>query len=72
MRVKVTLQSNELSKEELRRLIQSIRDCERKHFPNKELFVWIDLPQLTRREASEMLTSIKPAYEYGPFHVDLQ
>ena len=72
MQVKVTLQSKELSKEELWRLIQSIRDCEQKHFPNKEIFIWLDLPQLPREEAAEVLTSIKPAYKYGPFHLDLQ
>ncbi|MBA7506556.1 hypothetical protein ES706_05248 [subsurface metagenome] len=72
MRVKVTIQSKELSKEELRRLIQSIRDCEQKHFPDKEIFIWLDLPQLTREETAGVLTSIKPPYKYGPFHLDLQ
>ena len=72
MRVKVTIQSQELSKEELQLLIQSIRDCEQKHFPNKEIFIWMDLPQLTREEVAEILASIKPNYRYGPIHVNLE
>lgn len=72
MRVKVTIQSPDLSKEELQHLIQSIRDCEQKHFPNKEIFIWMDLPQLTREEAAEILSSIKPNYRYGPIHVNLE
>ena len=72
MRVKITIQSQELSKDELRLLIQSIRDCEQKHFPNKEIFIWMDLPQLTKEEASEILASIKPSYRYGPIHVNLE
>ena len=72
MRVKVTIQGQDLSKEELRHLIQSIRDCEQKHFPNKEIFIWMDLPQLTREEATEILASIKPNYRYGPIHVNLE
>jgi len=62
MKVKVTLQSQQLSKEELLLLIQSIRDCEQKFFPDREIYIWIDAPELTTAEATEILTSIKPPY----------
>ena len=62
MKVKVTLQSQQLSKEELRLLIQAIRDCEQKSFPDKEIYIWIDAPELTTAEATEILTSIEPPY----------
>ena len=39
MEVKVIIQSKELSKEELQHLIQSIRDCEIKCFPEKEISI---------------------------------
>ena len=71
MNTKLTIQSKELSKEELRLLIQSIRDCEQESFPDKEIFIWIDAPELTREEMTQILTSIKPPYEYGPIHLDL-
>ncbi|GAI13654.1 unnamed protein product [marine sediment metagenome] len=62
MKVKVTIQSQQLSKEDLRTLIQSIRDCEQKSFPDKEIAIWVDAPELTSAEASEILASIKPPY----------
>lgn len=65
MKVKVTIQSQQLSKEELQLLIQAIRDCEQKSFPDKEIFIWVDVPELTSAEASEILASIKPPYTGG-------
>ena len=71
MEVKVLIQSKQLSKEELQLLIQAIRDCEQKSFPDKEISIWIDAPDLTREEMTEILTSIEPPYKYGPIHVNL-
>jgi len=66
MEVKLTLSSQQLTKEELQHLLQSIRDCEIKYFPNKEISIWIEVPELTTAECTEILTSIKPPYKYGP------
>ena len=66
MKVKLTLESKELTKEELRRLIQSIRDCEVKSFPDKEISIWVEVPELPTAECAEILTSIKPPYRHGP------
>lgn len=66
MQIKLTIQSKELSKEELRLLIQSIRDCEQKSFPEKAIFIWIEAPDLTPSEINEIFLSIKPAYNHGP------
>lgn len=66
MEVKVTIQSKELTKEELRALIQGIRDCEVKSFPDKEISIWVEVPELSEAECTEILTSIKPPYKYGP------
>ena len=46
-------------------LIQSIRDCEQRSFPDKEIFIWVEVPELSVAEAEEILASIKPAYT-GP------
>jgi len=72
MEVTVTVQSKQLTKEELRALIQGIRDSEQKSFPDKEIYIWIDAPELSRVECEELLTSIKPPYKSGPFHLDLR
>ena len=66
MKVKLTLESKELTKEELRCLIQSIRDCEIKYFPNKEISIWVEVPDLSTEECTEILASIKPPYGRGP------
>jgi len=69
MEVKVIIQSKELSKEELRLLIQSIRDCEQKSFPDKEILVLIEAPELRTPEMNEILSSITPHYRYGPMEL---
>ena len=65
MKVKLTLESKELDKDKLRALIQSIRDCELKSFPDKEIFIWIEAPELSQAESEQILASIKPPYKYG-------
>ena len=72
MQVTITIQSKELSKEELRLLIQSIRDCEQKSFPDKEIAIWVEVPGVTAEECNEILASIKPPYKYGPIILDLR
>jgi len=72
LKVKLSLESEQLTKEELRHLIQSIRDCEQKSFPDKEIFIWIEAPELSAPECEQILAGIKPPYKYkyGPFHVN--
>ena len=71
MKVKLSLESQQLTKEELRHLIQSIRDCEQESFPDKEISIWIEVPELSVSEIEEILASIKPKYKYGTFRVTL-
>lgn len=66
MEVEVKINSQALSKEDVRHLIQSIRDCEMKYFPDKEISIMILVPELTAAECTEILTSIRPPYKYGP------
>jgi len=72
MEVTVTIKSKQLSKEELQALIQAIRDCEQESFRDKEIFIWVEAPELTKAEMSEILTSIKPPYKYGPFNLNIK
>ncbi len=71
MKVKLGLESQQLTKEELQLLIQGIRDCEQRSFPDKEISIWIEAPELSASECEQILASIKPPYKYkyGPFHV---
>ena len=70
MRIKVTIQSDDLSRDNLRALLQAVRDCEQRIFKEKQIWVWVDAPDLSSTEMAEVLTSISPPYEYGPVIID--
>ncbi len=71
MKVEVTIRSQQLTRAELQQLIQGIRDCEQKAFPDKEISILIKVPELSQAECQEILTSIKPPYKYGPRIISL-
>ena len=64
MKVKLSLESQQLTKEELQLLIQGIRDCEQKSFPDKKISILIEAPDLSAREGEQILASIRPHYKY--------
>ena len=66
MKVNLSVKSDQLNKEDLRALLQAIRDCELATFPDKEIYVYAEAPELSTDEMTEILTSIKPPYDYGP------
>ena len=66
MKVNLSVKSDQLNKEDLRALLQAIRDCEMATFPDKEIYVSAEAPELSTDEITEILTSIKPPYNYGP------
>lgn len=66
MRIVVSIKSDQLTKEDLRALLQAIRDCEMATFPNKEIYVSAEAPELSSKDMTDILTSIKPPYDYGP------
>ena len=72
MKSTVSLKSDQLNKEDLRALLQAIRDCEMSNFPNKEIRIWLDVPELSVDECRAILTGIKPPYGYGPFTFDIK
>jgi len=71
VKAQLIIESQQLTKEELRLLIQGIRDCEQKSFRDKGIAIWIEAPELSASECEQILASIKPPYKhkYGPFHV---
>ena len=66
MKIKVIVQSEQLSKDDLRHLLQAIRDCEQNCFREKEIWISAEAPELSSDEMTEVLSSIRPPYEYGP------
>jgi len=64
--VNLSVKSDQLNKEDLRALLQAIRDCEMATFPDKEIYVLCEVPEMTEDDMTDILTSIKPPYGYGP------
>jgi len=66
MKINLSIKSDELDKEDLRALLQAIRDCEMANFKEKKIFVSAEVPEMSSDDMTEILTSIKPPYDYGP------
>lgn len=66
MKVIFSIKSDQLNKEDIRALLQAIRDCEMANFPDKEIYVSAEVPELSSDDMTDILTSIKPPYNYGP------
>ncbi len=66
MKVNMSIKSDQLNKEDLRALLQAVRDCEMATFPNKGIYVSAEVPELSSDDMTDILTSIKPPYNYGP------
>lgn len=62
----VILYSEDLSKDDLQKLLQAIRDCEQQNFPSKVLGVFVFTPEMSSDECREILQSIVPPYAKGP------
>lgn len=58
----IILMSDELSGDDIQKLLQAIRDCEQKEFPKKELGVFAFVPSMTNDECIKMLQSINPPF----------
>jgi len=65
VKVNISVESDQLNKEDLRALLQAIRDCEMATFPDKEIYVFCEVPEMTADDTRDVLTSIKPPYGYG-------
>ena len=67
MKAIIIIYSDELTKEDIQVLLQSIRDCEREGFPQKDIAVFLFVPDLTTEEGAEIMAGIKPPFQIGPF-----
>lgn len=61
----MTVTGNRFTMDELQALLQAVRDCEQKVFPDKEIGIWVLVPQLTEEQCSQLLQRIKPPFKFG-------
>ena len=66
MKINMSIKSEQLNKEDLRALLQAVRDCEMSTFREKEIYVSVEVPDMSSADMTDILTSIKPPYDYGP------
>lgn len=66
MKTNIIIYSEDLNKEDIQLLLQRIRDCEQKSFPQKEMGVFLFVPELTTDEGTAIMSSIKPPFRHGP------
>ena len=66
VKVNMSIKSLDLDKEDLRALLQAIRDCEMSTFPEKKIYVSVEAPDMSSADMTDVLKSIKPPYDYGP------
>lgn len=66
MNTKILIDSDHLSKADLRVLLQVIRTAEQQVFPEKEISIFVMAPELKTQEMIELLGSINPPLRYGP------
>jgi len=67
--VKISVRSDQLDKEDVRALLQAIRDCERETFPDKEIFVSCEVPMMNREDLMNILDSIRPPFDFRSLFV---
>ena len=67
MKINIVIFSEELTKEDIRLLLQSIRDFEQTSLPHREIGVAVFIPELSTDECREVVKDIKPPFKHGPF-----
>ena len=72
MKTTIKLESDQLDKKDVRSLLQSIRLCEMATFQNKDIHIYVEVPELSTDEVTEIFKSIKPPFKYGPKIITLR
>ena len=67
MKINIVVYSDDLTRDDVALLLQAIRDCEQKLFPQKEIGIFLFAPALTTSAATEIVAGIKPPFAHGPF-----
>lgn len=66
MKTVITISSQELNEKDVHALLQAVRDCEIANFPDKNISIIAEVPELSTDAVNAILTGIKPPFKYGP------
>ena len=59
MNINISFDSNTLSEEEIKKLIQCVRDIEESK-PRRHIKIWVDSPEKTVENIEDIMLAIKP------------
>lgn len=62
MRAKVVIHLEDISDEELYRLLQAVRDAEQDYFSEKMVSISVEAPELPAARADQVLARIRPPF----------
>lgn len=63
MKININVENGTLSNEELKKLVQCIRDIEQNN-PVRTIYIWIDAPDKKIEEMKELIDSVKPGFSH--------
>lgn len=66
MKLNVVIYSEELTREDLGRLLKSIRDCEQSAFPDRAMVIAIFAPEMPAEDVAAILQDLKPPFKQEP------
>ncbi|MFP3975883.1 MAG: hypothetical protein ACLFVK_06650 [Dehalococcoidia bacterium] len=64
--MKITIESNQLTKDDLQVLLQAVRGCEQQHFKDKAVYIVVEAPELWSRDVSAIIAGIDPRVGCSP------
>lgn len=62
MKTNIVIYSNQLTKEDIKVLLQAIRDAEQLSFKDKEIGIFVSAPELSTQEMEEIISSVEPGF----------
>jgi len=63
MRIDISVDDDTLSEDELKKLVQCIREIEQNK-PERHINVFIDSPEKSMKEVKRVISSVKPEFPY--------
>lgn len=63
MKISISIDNDTLSEEELKKLMQCIREIEQNK-PERHMKIWIDSPEKTMKEVKAIISSINPGLPF--------
>jgi len=58
----IIIYGDDLTKEDIRAILQAIRDAEQTNFRDKKISIFVSVPALSTQEMEEVIRSVEPGF----------